>query len=197
VDLIMRFFRSPLKLLRDRRGVAAAEFALIAPALIGLVVGVLEMSMRFRAKEEATRFVHQVADLISRENTLTTDMLETIYGASLNMMKPLDTTDRLDFDVASVGFDEDGEPEVLWRRVAGDEVAIDLEDAEGLGPASESVIRVGVRYRYESPISALWGGPVLNMVQESFARPRSTRLIPLDGVTDDGGDIVYFESAED
>jgi Flp pilus assembly protein TadG len=197
VDLIMLLFRSPLKLLRDRRGVAAAEFALIAPALIGLVVGVLEMSMRFRAKEEATRFVHQVADLISRENTLTTDMLETIYGASLNMMKPLDTTDRLDFDVASVGFDEDGEPEVLWRRVAGDEVAIDLEDAEGLGPASESIIRVGVRYRYESPISALWGGPVLNMVQESFARPRSTRLIPLDGVTDDGGDIVYFESAED
>jgi Flp pilus assembly pilin Flp len=192
----MRNFFSSVKFFRDRRGVAAAEFALIAPALIFLVVGVLEMSLRFRAKEESTRFVHQVADLVSRENTLSTDMLETIYAASINMMKPLDTTDRIDFDVASVGFDEDGEPEILWRRVAGQEVAIDLEDTAGLGPPSESIIRVGVRYRYESPISGMWGGPELVMVQESFARPRSTRLIPLDGVTDDGGDTVFFEGAD-
>ena len=43
------------KLLSDRRGVAAAEFALIAPALIFLIRGVFEMSFRFRASEEATR----------------------------------------------------------------------------------------------------------------------------------------------
>jgi Flp pilus assembly protein TadG len=46
----------------DRRGIAAAEFALIAPALIFLIMGVFEMSFRFRASEEATRYVHQVAD---------------------------------------------------------------------------------------------------------------------------------------
>ncbi len=192
----MRIFRPLMKFLRDRRGVAAAEFALIAPALIFLVIGVLEMSLRFRAKEEATRFVHQVANLVSRENLLTTDMLETIYGASLNMMKPLDTTNRLDFDVSSIGYNADGEPEIFWRRVAGNEVQLRIQDAEGLGPASESIIRVGVRYRYESPIASLWGGPELAMVQESFARPRSTRLIPLDGVTDDGGATVFFGTQE-
>jgi Flp pilus assembly protein TadG len=55
-----------VKLFSDRRGVAAAEFALIAPALIFLIMGVFEMSFRFRASEEATRYVHQIADIVSR-----------------------------------------------------------------------------------------------------------------------------------
>jgi len=43
------------RFLADGRGVAATEFALIAPALIFLVMGVFELSFRFRAAEEATR----------------------------------------------------------------------------------------------------------------------------------------------
>ena len=83
------------RFLVDGRGVAATEFALIAPALIFLVMGVFELSFRFRAAEEATRYVHQVADLISRETTLTTGGLEEIRDASIFMMNPLDTTGRV------------------------------------------------------------------------------------------------------
>lgn len=180
------------RLLSDRRGIAAAEFALIAPALIFLMMGVLEMSFRFRAKEEATRYAHQMADLISREKLLTTATLSDLYNASVNMMKPLDTTDRLDFDVASIGYDSDGEPEVLWRRVAGEPVPLNIADAEELGVPAESVIRVAVRYRYTSPLSDMFGGATMSIVQQSFARPRSTRLLPINSVMDDGGAITYF-----
>ncbi len=45
------------RFLSNSRGVAATEFALIAPALIFLIMGVFEMSFRFRASEEATRYV--------------------------------------------------------------------------------------------------------------------------------------------
>jgi Flp pilus assembly protein TadG len=72
----MRRFIPFRRLANDRRGIAAAEFALIAPALIFLIMGVFEMSFRFRASEEATRYVHQVADLVSRESIITSDYVK-------------------------------------------------------------------------------------------------------------------------
>jgi Flp pilus assembly protein TadG len=189
-------------LLADRRGIAATEFALIAPALILFVMGVLEMSMRFRAAEEATRYVHQVADLVAREPDLTTEQLGLIYGAAVHMMAPLNTVDNLDLDVASVGFeageDEDDPPEptVFWRRVAGEAVELNLDDTENMGVAGETVIRVGVRYTYESAVSTLFGGPVMTIERQAFARPRIDRTIPMDDEVDDGGEIQPFDAEE-
>ena len=181
------------RFLADGRGVAATEFALIAPALIFLVMGVFELSFRFRAAEEATRYVHQVADLVSRETTLTTAGLEEIRDASVFMMSPLDTTDNLDLDISQIGFDgADAEPIFLWRRVAGTPVTFDVMDAEGMGIENEAVIRVGVRYIYRSILTDLFGGGVMSIERSAYARPRVERLISLDGVSDDGGDIVNF-----
>ena len=186
-------FRKKSRFLADRRGIAATEFAMIAPALIFLVMGVLEMSFRFRASEEATRYVHQVADLISREDELTTEQLGKIYGAAVYMMKPLETTENLDLDIASIGYEgEDSEPTYYWRRVAGTPVEFQLEDAEGMGLESETVIRVGVRYTYESVLSNLFGGSIMTIEREAFARPRLERVIVMDGEIDDGGEIEYF-----
>jgi Flp pilus assembly protein TadG len=195
VDLTMRTpFLSRLG--SDRRGIAATEFALIAPALIFLVMGVFEMSFRFRAVEEATRYAHQAADLFSREEELTTETLEEIYGAAVHMMKPLNNIEDLDLDVTSIGFvGEDAEPDVYWRRVAGTPVTFDLADTEGMGIENETVIRVGDRYTNESVLSSLFGGGVMAVEKSAYARPRMERVIPIDDVADDGGNIVYFAAA--
>jgi Flp pilus assembly protein TadG len=198
MGLIMKNRLRNRTFLADRRGIAAVEFAFIAPALIFLVMGVFEMSSRFRAAEEATRYVHQVADLVSRENDLTTEQLGLIYGAAVHMMAPLSTTDNLDLDVTSIGFeageedDDPPEPAVFWRRVAGESVELALEDTEGMGLSGETVIRVGVRYTYESVLSSLFGGPIMTIEREAFARPRIDRVISMDGEVDDGGEIQNF-----
>lgn len=182
-----------LKLFTDRRGVAAAEFALIAPALIFLIMGVFEMSFRFRATEEATRYVHQVADIVSRETELTEDDLVELFDASVFMMKPLDTTDNLDLDIVSIGFEgEDATPEILWRRVAGTAVSFDLEEAAGMGIQDESVIRVGIRYNYKSVLTDLFGGGLMAIEKSAYARPRIERKVSIDGETDDGGATTYL-----
>lgn len=189
----MRFRLKLPSLMRDRRGIAAVEFALIAPALIFLVMGVFEMSFRFRASEEATRYVHEVADLVSRENEMTTSSLGDIYDASVNLMKPLDTTDNLDIDVAAIGYvGSDATPKIMWRRVAGAPVTFNLNDARGMGLQNESVIRVGVRYAYTSVLSNLFGGRTMTIERSAYARPREERLVEMDGKTDDGGATVYF-----
>lgn len=166
---------------------------MIAPALIFLVMGVFEMSFRFRAAEEATRYVHQIADLIGREEDMTTEQLGKLYGAAPYMMKPLDTTENLDLDIASIGYEgADSEPTYYWRRVAGTPVEFELANAEGMGLQNETVIRVGVRYTYESVLSSLFGGSIMTIEREAFARPRIERVITMDGEIDDGGDIVHF-----
>ncbi|HEV7690796.1 MAG TPA: TadE/TadG family type IV pilus assembly protein [Hyphomonadaceae bacterium] len=177
-----------LRFSSDRRGIAATEFALIAPALIFLVMGVLEMSMRFRASEEATRYVHQVADLISRENTLTTADLDKIYDASIYMMKPLDTTENLDLDISSVMFKTHAAtPTIVWRRTAGAEVPFNAAEAANMGVEDETVIRIGIKYKYTSVLTNLFGGAHLDIVRSAFARPREERTIKIDGNSEDNG----------
>lgn len=191
-------FRLPLKRFgRDRRGMAAVEFALIAPTLIVLFMGVLEMTFRFRANEEATRYVHQAADLVSREGAQTDASLLEIYGASIYMMKPLDTVANLDMDVSSIGFDADtGIPFTRWRRVIGSQTPLNVADAAGLGGKGESIIHVGVRFRYSSPISSLFGGPNLSIVRTAWARPRTQRIITINGnASHSGGSPVTLTAS--
>lgn len=175
--------------MRDRRGMAAVEFALIAPTLIMLVMGVLELTFRFRAKEEATRYVHEISDLIARDDTWTTQDLRNLYTAAPCMMKPLDTTSRLDIDISSIGYgtDVNRTPRVYWRRIAGTAVNFDTASVAGMGASNETVIRVGVRYRYTSPISSLFGGPNLALDEEAVTRPRDTRVIRIDNQADENG----------
>lgn len=189
--------RSPIfRILSDVRGVAATEFALIAPALIFLAMGVLEMSFRFRAAEEATRYVHQIADLVSRETGLTTGSLTELRKASAFMMKPVDVSNKVDLDVSLIGFQGTAAvPRVLWRRVAGHSVAFDIAETEGMGLTNEAVVRVGVRYTYHSILSDMFGGSTMLVERSAYARPRVERLVSLDGTSDDGGQIKYFDAS--
>jgi Flp pilus assembly protein TadG len=191
--MMMRFPKVFPRFFASARGVAAAEFALIAPALIFLIMGVFEMSFRFRASEEATRYVHQVADLVSRETGLTTGTLEEIYDASIYMMKPLDTTDNLDLDISSIAFIGDSAtPQIQWRRVAGTPVAFEVSESAGMGQKDETVIRVGVRYKYQSVLTEMFGGGAMDIEKSAYARPRVERKVKLDGSYSDGGGITYI-----
>lgn len=191
-----RSFLSLRRFGADRRGLAAIEFALIAPCLIFLVMGVLEMSLRFRASEEAARYVHQAADLVARENELTTAQLKDLYDASVHMMRPLDTTAKLDFDVAQIGFQNNSAktPYTMWRRVGGHVVAFAPSVAAGMGGANEAVIRVGIRYQYDSPLTTMFGGGSLAIEKIAYTRPRQVRLVKMDNKTDDGGAVKYLGS---
>lgn len=178
---------------RDRRGIAAAEFALIAPALIFLIMGVFEMTFRFRASEEATRYAHEVADMVARETELSGEDLKYLFKASVQMMKPLDTTDDLDLDITSIGLTGvNADPSVLWRRVAGTAISTDIQDAKGMGVDGESVIRVAVRYSYRSALTELFGGSFMALEKVAYSRPRLDKKVSLDGVPTDGGALQYL-----
>lgn len=188
--------RSLKRFARNERGVAAVEFAIILPALAVIFMGILEMALRFRAAEETTRYCHQIADLVAREEAISTASLTSLYKASVYMMKPVGSPSDIDLDVTAIGFKDDAsaDPYVLWRRVAGAPVDFTLTDAKGLGVRAESVLRVGVRYKYKSPLTKMFGGDTASIEREAYARPRETRVMNMDGVQSDDGTTKFFGS---
>ena len=69
---------------------------------------------------------------------------------------------------------DDAEPEILWRRVAGTEVVFSLAETQGMGIEDETVIRVGVRYNYQSVLTDLFGGGFM-AIEKIGLRPAAYR----------------------
>ena len=176
------------RLRRDRRGLAAVEFALISPFLGVLIYGLIEMTLRFRAADEFARYLQQAGDYLSREDQLQSGDIDAIYAAAQHMIRDPNVAGNLHLDVASIGFISDGSPELLWHRYRGDTPpSFNVSDAAGLGDPGESVIRVSARYTYQTPVSQLIGAGQMRLDQSAFFRPRLTRLIAIDGSIHDAG----------
>ena len=61
-----------------------------------------------------------------------------------------------------------------------------------MGVDGESVIRVSVRYSYNSTLTQLFGGSFLAMEKVAYARPRLDKRVSLDGVPSDDGETKYL-----
>lgn len=176
----------------NTRGVAALEFALIAPFLAVLIYGLIEMTLRFRAVDEFQRYLQQAGDYLSREAELASSDIDNIFNAAPQMIRSGPTLGTLHIDVASIGYTSAGAPELLWRRHRGDAPpALDLTQAAELGAPGESVLRVSARYTYVTPISQLIGAGTMRLDEAVYYRPRVTRLIAIDGqIHDDDVDWI-------
>jgi Flp pilus assembly protein TadG len=173
---------------RNRSGLAATEFAIIAGPLMLLVIGTFEVTLRLQAADEFERYAYQIGDVFSRDDDLVAGDLDILYKAADMMMQQVEVADdMLDVDVASIGFQADGEPVLLWRRFRGSKPApIDLKTAVGLAEPGETVIRVSATLRYTPKISMLSAGSS-SMYRFSFFKPRTTRAISMDGKVLDSG----------
>ena len=73
---------------RDRRGASAVEFALIAPLMLGLYIGCVEISEGVAADRKVTLTAGVLANLTSQVTTLTTADISNILNASTAIMNP-------------------------------------------------------------------------------------------------------------
>ena len=179
----------------DQRGLAAVEFALIAGPLMIFTMMTFEIVLRMQAVDSFDRYAYQIGDVLSRDDGLTAGDLDVIYNSADLIMQDVDVSaDMLDIDVASIGFQNDGEPVLLWRRYRGNEPGdIDLEEAVGLAGAGETVLRVNAKFRYSTPIKFLSGSGT-DIARTSFFKPRTTRAISMDDKILDAGVTWDFYS---
>ncbi len=117
----MRRLMVKLKLMRDdESGVAALEFAIIAPVLILLFLGTIEISLAIAVDRKVSRISSSIADLITRAAPLNNDLspaeMQEFVTIANRIMFPYE--DQV--SVAIVGVDVvDGNSVVRWRFTTG------------------------------------------------------------------------------
>ncbi|NHK27891.1 hypothetical protein FF098_008255 [Parvularcula flava] len=180
----------------DRKGIAATEFALIMPLLVMLSLSIFELTFRVQAADELDRYTFQLGDFLSRFAELTDDDIDEFYDMSDRIMPGVEYEESsLSVIIVSIGFEEDGDPVLLWTRSRGpDQLVYDIETARGLAPPGQSIMLIRTKLSTTTMFS-VFGGTTLTLASDSVFKPRTTRAIAIDGdLTDVGEVIVGYEN---
>ncbi|PST26840.1 pilus assembly protein [Mesorhizobium plurifarium] len=103
------------RLLRDRRGAGAVEFAIVAPLLIAAYIGAFELSLGFTVARKVARAASAVSDIITTEQQVNKAFLGDMRDVAKNMLVPYDGSD---YELKITGIQVDGTTEgrVVWSR---------------------------------------------------------------------------------
>lgn len=150
---ILRRFR------RDTRGVSAVEFALIAPVIVLMYAGTVQICQAFMSDKRAGHAASIVADIVAQNASMNVSQIENIVGVGDRIMRPF-PADGLTLRVTSVT-EVGGDAVVDWSLTPGDAGVLSawskgdkIEVPAGLLPAGKSLIIVDSQYAYQPLIQA-------------------------------------------
>jgi Flp pilus assembly protein TadG len=114
---VKRLVRRVSSLLRDRRGVAAVEFAFIAPVLLSLYFVTMEVSQGIETNKKVGRIASMVADLVTQQPEVSTSNLDAIMRIGAAIIQPYGRT-RPDIEITGIRMsdEENPRPLVVWSR---------------------------------------------------------------------------------
>ena len=98
---------------RDRRGVSAIEFAFIAPVMIGLYLGCVEISDGVAADRKVSLVVDTLANLSSERTAISSTEMANILNASSAIIVPYSAA-NLTATVSCISIDKNGAATVAW-----------------------------------------------------------------------------------
>lgn len=99
--------------LRDRRGVAALEFALIAPVMLLLFLGIVEVTNGFDVNKKLARAGTMVGDLVTQQQSIAKEKVADIMEIATSVLLPYQR-DLPKITVTSINVDKDGKATVGW-----------------------------------------------------------------------------------
>ena len=105
--------RALRKLRNDRDGVGAVEFALIAPVLIVLYMGSLEVSVAMSVNKKLARAASTVADLVTQSETVDKTYLGTMLNVAQSVMTPY-RSDGMKIKITGIAIDATGVGKATW-----------------------------------------------------------------------------------
>lgn len=184
-----------LHYIRDRKGIAAVEFALIAPVMLLLYIGSAETTNLLSADRKMTNSASTVADLIARAKYIDDAERDAVFESIDVIMQPFDTS-GMTVVVSSVMAVEDPNSGDLryfvgWSDTANGNASAHPECKEMSIPSGnqdlvrdgESLIVSEVTYPYEpvAPIPRSAGGimqDVMTLEETFYLKPRRLSQIP-------------------
>lgn len=105
--------RSVRKIRGDKTGVGAVEFALIAPVLIMLYMGSLEVSVAMSVNKKLARATSTVADLATQETSVDKEFLRSMVNVAQSVMTPF-PADGVKMKITGIDIDNSGVGKAAW-----------------------------------------------------------------------------------
>jgi Flp pilus assembly protein TadG len=186
------------RLARSRQGVAAVEFAFVAPVLLALYFVTLEVSHAIETNKKVGRAASMIADLITQQQCVTPTSVDAIMQIGKATLQPYDRS-GLAVYVTGITISGDATPQVTvaWSRKMTDAGVTGPDPAENAGDqttipaelkiASTFLVRVQTTLDYR-PIIA-WSADAkqtlglmaafdnINMSEQYYLRPRMSNSI--------------------
>lgn len=168
----------------DRRGIAATEFALLAPVMLLFLLGSVEVVDSVRTMRQVNETAGALSDLTSRMTTIDAAARDDLFATGRALMGRQAQNDSLKFTITSVArrLDSDGEAtvEVMWSQTNR---GAPLEDHTALTlptiPVGDSVIITQVALDYPLLYGMIGGAP-LPLEAVAVRRPRFSNEVIAD-----------------
>ena len=164
---------------RNRRGLAAVEFALILPIMLPMLYGMVELGNIYLLDRKITRAAMIGADLIAQTETVSTSDLTDVMDAIDQIIQPYDPSTRK-VVMTQVYYDpDDDRTEVDWsvaRNTAADVAGTPYTLPNNLIESGQSVIVVKFDYTYTPKLAHFVGD--LSISDTAYLKPRLVLRIP-------------------
>lgn len=162
----------------DNRGVAAVEFALVAPAIILLYLVGFDVCEAATVYRKVTDTTAQIASVTSQYTQMTSGNVSLVESASAQIMAPY-STGPLSIVLSEVSTDANGTPTVTWSQAyQGTPLAVgaSVTMPANYNAANSSYILVQTTYTYTPVIAGNFIGPI-QMASQLVMLPRNSTSI--------------------
>lgn len=111
--LLTRLLEAGRRFRNDRKGVGAVEFALIAPVMIVLYIGSLEISVAMSVNKKVARASSTISDLVTQEGDVDKAFLKDMIDVAESVITPF-RIDNLRVNITGIEIDSSGLARVAW-----------------------------------------------------------------------------------
>jgi Flp pilus assembly protein TadG len=158
---------------RDRRGVSAVEFALLAPVMIALYLGCVETSDGVAAGRKVSLTAAALANLAAQVSTISSSDMTNILDASSAIIVPYSAS-NLKISVSCIAIDANKNATVKWSVTRNGTVnsgSITIPSA--LAVPSTQLILAEASYAYTPAVGYTITGTI-NLHDKMYMSPRVT-----------------------
>lgn len=161
---------------KNESGMAFMEMAVLFPILLSMLMAVYDLGNGVIVNQKTVAASQIIADLVTRNENIDMQMVTDIVNAGELALDPY-STEEFGYDIASVVFDEDSDPVVLWRVTENmDQSDSAINSTTGLGEEGEGVVVVSVNYSY-APFFSNFVVDTFNMNERAFLRGRKSATV--------------------
>lgn len=161
---------------RREDGTAAMEAVMLFPPLLLLLMGVYDLGNGIILSQKTITATQIAADLVARDSTINASRLDDSIQAARLAYEPY-SLNEFGIDVVSVEFDQDRNPQILWRETRdmppNNEA---ITNVNGIGDEGEGMVIVTVQYTY-TPLFAHYFTSDLDMQEVAYARGRRSPTV--------------------